>query len=502
MRLMSKFICLVACSATLGVVSAAAQPFPPAVISATSSGNDGAGPNGIAVTPTELLFTQPFQGSLQNRGIYTENLAAGTSSLVTTIPGGGPAENYLAISPGLGGFTAGDTFVTGISTSSSSNDAVYRNNLTTAFIDPVPGSQNHVGITFDTSGTFGFNLIVTAVGLVTGYNSTGTATFSYTVPLGPVSYDLEGATVAPLTYGPCPGCLFVTAVNSSNVDNPTPNPANSGAIYYVLPGTAGTPSPGTLTLWSTTPGIVEPEGIVFVGNNLSCTLTGPGGVGYSYFVSGYAAATQIDETSDTGAILAYTPAQLAPFTGQLLVPDEGYSMVPGVIHAFSAPGVSTVFSNPGFQLEGSTILQCASTGCPATFGYWKHHAFPASMFVGGLASIGCKNYSATTLVNILNQSNSGGNAVTILGHQLIAAIANYDAGGTQTPAATGAIGSAISLLCANNIDLSSSFVQSSTTLGQQMVALSVTLDAYNMSGSSCEGNALAALATKKKTGKS
>ncbi len=484
MRLMSKFICLLACTASLGAVSAAAQT----AIPATSPGNMGAGPNGIAVTPTELLFTQPFQGSLQTRGIYTENLAAGTSSLLTTIPGGGPAENYLAISSGLGGFTAGDTFVTGISTTNNANDEVFKNG-STPFINPVPGSQNHVGITFDTSGTFGFNLIVTATGLVTGYNSTATATFFYT---GPAGYDLEGATVAPLTYGPCPGCLFVTAVLTSNVDNP--NPVGDGAIYYVLPGT---PSGSALTLWSMTPGLVEPEGIVFVGNNLSCTVTGPGGVGFTYFVSGYAEGAEKDTTSDNGKILAYTPAQLSPFTGQLLVPDEE-----GTIFAFSAPGISTVFSATAYQLEGSTILQCASTGCPATFGYWKHHAFPSSMFSGGTTSIGCVNYSSAALLAILNQNNSGGNAVTILGHQLIAAIANYDAGGKQTTAATTAIGSAISLLCANNIDMSTSFVGSGTALGAQMTTLSNTLDNYNSSAPSCEGNGLAALATKKQTGKS
>ncbi len=145
------------------------------------------------------------------------------------------------------------------------------------------------------------------VGLVTGYNSTATAKFIYT---GPAGYDLEGATVAPLTYGPCPGCLFVTAVLTSNVDNPSP--VGNGAIYYVLPGT---PSGSAMTLWSMTPGLVEPEGIVFVGNNLSCTMTGPDGVGFSYFVSGYATGSEEDTTSDNGAILAYTPAQLAPIYG-------------------------------------------------------------------------------------------------------------------------------------------------------------------------------------------
>jgi hypothetical protein len=94
------------------------------------------------------------------------------------------------------------------------------------------------------------------------------------------------------------------------------------------------------------------------------------------------------------------------------------------------------------------------------------------------------------LLAILNDNNAGGNAVTILGHQLIAAIANYDAGGKQTAAATAAIGSAIALLCANNIDMTTAFVQSGTTLGKQLTDLANTLDAYNSSAPSCEGNGL------------
>src|SRR5207245_557075 len=79
------------------------------------------------------------------------------------------------------------------------------------------------------------------------------------------------------------------------------------------------------------------------------------------------------------------------------------------------------------------------------------------------------NYTAADLVKILTINKpGGGNAVIILAHQLIAAIANYDAGAKQTPEATAAIGAAIALLCANNINLASSFVQASTDLGQQM----------------------------------
>ncbi len=233
-------------------------------------------------------------------------------------------------------------------------------------------------------------------------------------------------------------------------------------------------------LWSSTPG-PEPEGLVVVPNTESCTL--PASNGYSYFVSGYATGADFDmENSTSGAILAYTPSQLAAYAGQLLVPHEGSLVVgPGKIYAFSGPNASTVFSSTNYQLEGSTIITCPTGGCPATQGFWKKHSFPSAMFTGGQTSIGCQTYTAAQLVAILQTPPSGGNAVLILGHQLIAAIANYDNSAVQTPAATAAISAAITLLCANNINLSTSVVDASSPLGQQMTALANILDAYNSS---------------------
>ena len=451
----------------------------PAVISATSSGNNGAAPNGIASTTSELLFTQPYCPGQQSRGVYSANIGAGTATELYPLPQVGTtcSENYLTIATSEGGFTAGDTYATGVSVANSANEAVYKNG--SLFIDGIPASKHHAGITFDTAGTFGFNLIVTAEGSINGYNASGVLQFTYTAP---ANYIFEGGTVAPLTYPLCPGCLFITGVLASNVNNATPSGA--GAIFYVTPGT---PSGSPVTLWSMMPdNAAEPEGTVFVGNNLSCSLGG-----YSYFVSGYANLSEIDTPNPTtGAILGYTPAQLSAYKGQLLVPVEGSTITTPTIYASSGPNQFTTFSQPGYQLEGSTLLTCASGGCPATFGYFKHFGLPGSMFVNGSTSIGCQTYTAAQLAAVLTANNAGGNAVTILGHQLIAAIANYDAGAKQTAAASAAISAALALLCANHINLTSSFVAASSALGQQMTALANTLDAYNSSAPSCEGTGL------------
>ena len=463
-KLATKSTCVLVAAAALAV----AQPH---VISPTSAGNTGAAPIGIAATTSQLLFTQPFCPPAQTRGVYSANPVTGASTLVAAITAGNPSlcsENYMAISPGLDGFTAGDYYVTAAST--VPNQELVLKNGTTVFASGINAPTLHAGITFDQVGTFGGALIVLSNGAVIGYNSAGAIQFTYSAP---ANYVLEGGAVAPLSFTSCPGCLFVTGelmtdVNSASQTGP-------GAIFYVNPGMpSGTP----VSLFALTPGIIEPEGLQFVtSNSLSCSNNG-----YSYFVSSYASGPQIDTAHSTnGTILEFTPAQLAPYVGDFLVPNE----TNGTIYAFSGTGTPSIFFQGSYQFEGSSILQCPSgRGCPLTQGYWKNHTLPSAMFNAlGNTSIGCQLYTSAQIHAILETNNAGGNAVTILGHQLIAAIANYDNGAKQTAAASAAIALSISLLCTNHIDLQTSFVQAGTSLGQQLTALANTLDAYN---SSCE----------------
>lgn len=464
------------------------------ILPASSSGNTGAAPVGIAATlsPTpELLFTQPFTAGEQTRGVYSVNTTSGMSSLVFTLPELGEAENYIAIAPGLGGFPAGGVYTTGISPTNAANEAVYKNGA--LFINGLPSSDQHAGVTFDTAGTFNGDLIVTLAGSVNGYTSTGALDFTY--PLAAAGDVLEGATVTPLTDAACPGCLYVTGATSGNIDNP--QASGNGFIFLIKPGT---PSGTVITTpWATLTGRPEPEGVVYVdnssANNPACSLPGAAGARYSFFVSGYATDPQRDGQSATptnGGILAYTQSMLAGVVGQLLVPTEGSlnaAVGPGVVLAISQtnPASQTIFSSTAYQLEGSTILTCAGGGCPATQGFWKHHPFPfASLTIGNFT------YTDAQLVNILNTAPKGGDAALILGHQLIAAIANYDAGAQQSASVSAAIGESITLLANLDLTSSSTFVAASSVLGQEMTTLSNTLDSYNSAtGLNCsEGNGL------------
>jgi len=67
--------------------------------------------------------------------------------------------------------------------------------------------------------------------------------------------------------------------------------------------------------------------------------------------------------------------------------------------------------------------------CVFTIGYWKNH--PEAWPVGSLM-LGTVNYSAADLMSILNEP-SGGNGLTILAHQLIAAKLNIAQGANPGP---------------------------------------------------------------------
>jgi len=127
----------------------------------------------------------------------------------------------------------------------------------------------------------------------------------------------------------------------------------------------------------------------------------------------------------------------------------------------------------------SASLTCGGTGCPATIGFWKNtakHPFPDSVQQNGL-TIGGVTYSASDLLFILNRN--GGNAVAILGKQLVGALLNLAAGGKHNTTADGAIQTAEALLQANNLNLKTSFVAPATSLGQALLVPAGILNNYN-----------------------
>ena len=130
--------------------------------------------------------------------------------------------------------------------------------------------------------------------------------------------------------------------------------------------------------------------------------------------------------------------------------------------------------SPGNGLPIPAELDCPATagGCPATIGFWKNkngkHPFPATIQASGL-TIGGVLYSAADLHTILNNTG-GGNAVRILGAQLVGALVNLAAGAQHNALADAAITDAETALSSNSLNLLTSFVAPSSPLGQELLA--------------------------------
>lgn len=155
-------------------------------------------------------------------------------------------------------------------------------------------------------------------------------------------------------------------------------------------------------------------------------------------------------------------------TGNVFIPTEGIT-----------PGLNpfTITFNGATSID----LMCSSSGggCPATIGFWKNeekHPFPNSVQTSGL-TIGGVTYSAADLYTIL--SATGGNAVVILGKQLVGALLNLAAGAKHNASADMAIADAEGLLSTNSLNLLTSFVAPSSTLGTALIGDASILNNYN-----------------------
>jgi hypothetical protein len=320
-------------TAWIAMVAVQAQT-PPAVVVPEPA------PVGIGATPNLVLFSQPFSDAQPGvpRGIY---VLGGPATPLLPLPTPSPlAENYFAVASGLGGFTAGDLFVFDLST--GSGRILTSSELgPLSLFNPGPFAGDHVSPNFDRVGTFGFNLIVTGDFGVRGIDAAGNVTFFYPSPT-PLLAKIEGSRVAPLSYAPCPGCLFIVT---------EPNNLSLGGIYVIHPGA---PSFTIPELFATGPS--SPETIHFPTAN-ACTNNA-----IEYFASGFTKLPNISpdpNISSGGAILGWTAAQVSPFIGKFLVADE----FSGIIYAYNGPDVGglpdrTVFSNTGYQMEGQTLVTC------------------------------------------------------------------------------------------------------------------------------------------------
>jgi hypothetical protein len=408
--------------------------------------------NGLAATQNKFLFTTQNQPN-----VYQIDATGTTCKLFATLPNifpvpTGVLEEYIAISPGLGGFKAGDIFVT-------QHEKVYKISPDGSTVTPfatIPDFAQvgsvyylHSGITFDTTGVYGNRMIVTGQnggdghGEVFTINSTGVAAKLADLPSGIT----EGPQVTLANFAPAPNRLLVTQEDSNDVWVVQPN-----GSFSELGSTSDHP---------------DGAGTNVIPANL-CSLVGSSAV---FFTTDW----------NNGRILKYSASDFTSVAG-VLVPVE-FTLPGKSIVLVNNAGVASVFDPNQFvpggagQVvhEGSTFVTCnRGTSCPFSPGYWKKHTFPPNMtfpvIIGGIS------YSAADLLNVLNNPG-GGNAVQILGFQLAAALLNVANDATVPANVAAAIAQAQTLL--NGINLLTGFVDPSSTLGQQMTGVASTLNTFN-----------------------
>jgi hypothetical protein len=419
-------------------------------------------PIGIAYSPVvnRLLITEPFCGTATPGGnatgfsVQAVDPSGGVTPFAnlpdvplstnpafghTGFPSDACFEFYPAVSPGLGGFTAGDVYV------SQGQSVVHipaGGGSATTFVSGLNATDTESGITFDSVGTFCHDLIV--VGQNGGINliTSGGAVVNYATITG---VDLESVAVAPLSFSPYGGWLIVGNDLGSVLAVPPPASCPAAAPKSAVAAVdISNQSNGGQTHGG-------PEGLASVPPSASiCQFghsTGGGFVGGSLFSVTYTSDVALGKLINPYQIVAYPPSDFSGLIGDVVVSDEFANT------STLAPGVtSTAFDNrsgaPFFvQQEGLTFVTCPvpppGTGCPATQGFWHKGAnWPAvNANVDGIAYNGGTDFSMViggikyTQAELLQLMPSGslhpgdyGNSLS----QLIAAVLNIAAGAQHT----------------------------------------------------------------------
>jgi hypothetical protein len=191
---------LIALVVAAGVGSARAD----IVLNPFVSGTGGA-PIGFAYAGDKFVGSNYFSFQLYQTDLNGGNVQP-FGPLVTNPTG----EDYVSSSLGLGGFPSRDVYVaTGSSIVHITKDGLSSN----TFVSGLSG--NVKGITFDSTGSFGFSMLVdTDSGNIYQISSAGTVKPLASIPGAPV---VEGMDIAPSTFGTFAGQLVIASESANAI---------------------------------------------------------------------------------------------------------------------------------------------------------------------------------------------------------------------------------------------------------------------------------------------
>jgi len=445
-------------------------------------------PIGLAFDPyiNALLVTQPFCGTPVAGGSTGYQLkainASGTVTTFANLPNQGPAgfghtgiecyENHVVVSTGLGGFKAGDVFVTQGQRVVKISGGV----VTPAFAN-IPGiTDTHTGIAFDTVGTFCNRMIITGQnGLIYLVDSLGNAQ-QYSALTSAISTTtqvaVESAAVNPPggTYG---GYLLITGEDSSGPGGP---------LIAAIPPPTSCPATGAVgvPILGTTPIRIADQPSPEMGRIVPTKLCdfGSSTRGGAFFSMTY-------KTADLNSyqIVAYPAADFGGMANDLIVINED---LPGTearddrILTHQTVGVGNKVGVVGFdpnanltikwvQQEDATFSSCpAISGCTLTIGGYKNHFNykVVPLTIGGIL------YSAADVTKIVGLNGGGINA---LARQLAAAKLNIIYGASAPQSVLDAIAQADAVIKAATADVGKTIFTGSIANS----SLTDILDKYN-----------------------
>jgi hypothetical protein len=359
-------------------------------------------PVGIAATTSNVLVSQPYCVSDSQTGVLSPDhwqiVKVDTSGTVThwaDLPAnpdygvnGTPGilsnceESYLAISTGLGGFSAGHVFATqgGKIYEFDSGGGFVR---TVATIPSIEVGFAHTGLVFDTVGTFKNNLIVVGTngsdkGEVWIVNSAGATVDASGNPTGLPIFTLAG----PGNTAACDGIHGVPCLESPDVA-PTSGPlagSIGGDLVIPLPGFSNTDN--SMTGWigeltsslsfSAPVHLPAPEAVHFVPSQPPSCSFAFNSNSYEFFNASFSdTGNGLGGTSPGNTVFAYKTSDFSGVDHELLVTEEGAQTV------ISSDGSTFAnFDNAIYNSEGSNFITCVpTTQCTGnlTWGYWKTH---------------------------------------------------------------------------------------------------------------------------------
>jgi hypothetical protein len=390
-----------------GACVQAATPFP---VAPTPFAPFLANPNGVAASAFQLFTT--YHGDQAH--VYRID-ALGFAHAFGTLPiaaGSAPAEVYLAISPGLGGFAANDVLaVRGnqvFDIPAAGGTATLLHDFTA---NGVPYNVNS-GITFDSTGLL----------YVTFRNGT-----VWRLTSGGVAMQIPAAISDNVTEGPDvgPGFLLVALESQHEVRKITLSP-NSTSTFASFSSTQ------------------SPEASLIVPSSL-CTF----GISNGAFFSA---------AQDTNYLLSYPLADFGPpstvVPGDVVVPLEGFNTgdQQGIFILDSTGTVPKYLDSTAHVHEASTFVKCNVPPPPShitlALGAYRNHQFNNLLigFPPGGLTLGRVFYTNSQVNDIMQNNAVGGNGLISLAHQLITAELNIYYGSIPSQAVLNAINHANSLI--------------------------------------------------------